>query len=164
MVRAGHPMKQAVAASLASKRKYKKMYKGGEVYSDIDDDAGVNETQHDIQAMGESRPNKVMNPDRQMDDRMLAEALMNQHEDGDEAEGYAMGGLVQPEEDEMNGNEPSEAMESEVGEPMSELDGTPAELDHSVVDGYGIVPGISGEAQAELMKRKKMRRFGKSYG
>lgn len=31
MVKAGHPIKQAVAASLASARKYKKMYEGGEV-------------------------------------------------------------------------------------------------------------------------------------
>lgn len=147
MMKAGHPQKQAIAAALASARKYKKMSEGGMVSNDMDDDVlsdndeNAMRTLGEIQAMGEYRPGEVANPHEQDEERELA---MNLYKKSEEAEmGYAMGGLVEPEMDSPVGNKPTEDMSGPTEEPMA-------------VEKKAM---LSKEAMDALEMHKKKRRF-----
>lgn len=165
MIKAGHPQKQAIAASLANARKYKKMADGGMVVSeDMDEGLGTTDSQdaerslNQIRIEGDYHPETIANPEHEEHDKMLARALYKKGEE-DEILNLAMGGLVQPEHDMDMGNKPSEEMQGETSEPMSELEEEHAELGHPVVEGVPEGLGLSKEAMAAIADKKKRRRF-----
>ena len=88
MVAAGHPLKQAIAASLANSRKYAM---GGYVDEDLDD-----EHERDIVELNEeaSEQGPVANPETQMQEKKLADTL---HQESEAAEAFADGGIVESE-------------------------------------------------------------------
>lgn len=161
LMQSGRPQKQAIAAALSNARKYKKLSAGG--YADFDegaesdDDTEANRSINELQSMGEDRPDEIMNPESQDEERMLARALFNRAE-SDELH-MAMGGLVQPEHGMPLGNKPSEDMSSTTEEPMSSEPAKPSELDHALIDGVPASPGLSDDALAAISERKKRRRF-----
>lgn len=139
MIRAGHPVKQAVAASYANQRKYKKMADGGMVEDDshIEDETGdghqedVGELQHDTQSM-----------DGDADYLMLGNALGKIHED----HGYAHGGMVDEEDDDET------VAEGGPATPMAEM---PITTDNTAE----MSAGLSEEQKKALMMKKQKRVF-----
>ena len=172
LIRSGRPQKQAVAIALNNARKYKKMAAGGIAAEegemeeneisrdDMDQGAGtdLNENSQrdlsEIQSMGESHPNDVMNPEYQDAQKMLAKRLFEKSEKME----YSMGGLVQdgPTGDEPVGNKPSEEMESGLEDPLAEM-----EVDAMADGGMIAAPEkeLSQEAMAALEAKKKKRKF-----
>jgi hypothetical protein len=130
MVKAGHPVKHAIAASLASARKYQKMSDGGMVDNDLDDEheRGLSE----LMEQGDQGP--VSSPSEESMRMDLASALHKKSED-EEFDGFSMGGLVEGDNDSMEGAKPSEMMPAMMGDSLSE------------------------EAKAALMLKKQKRRF-----
>lgn len=164
MMRAGHPKMQAVAAAMASSRKYKKMSDGGLVGDDMDEGAGSDFDENASTTLGErnilgmTHPNSVESPEMQDAQKHLAKALFQKSEE-EEMQGYAMGGLVQPEySDEPLGAKPSENMESSSEEPMSSMPVKPDGLEHRIM-GNPSGPGLSEEAKRALQEKKMKRRF-----
>lgn len=107
--------------------------------------------------------NEVENPEEIEEANLFARALkqksaMKMNVENPGGEGYAMGGLVQPDHDPDMGNKPSEDMNDETEEPMSSMPGRDQKVEHGMdIDPSG--PGLSKEA-LEALKRKKMgRRF-----
>lgn len=150
MVAAGHDPKQAVAASLAHARKYRKMAEGGMVDFDDDLDEGTNNTEDaqrslgELQAQGRSMPQDVENPEMEEHDDHLAKALYDKSQSTD-ALMFAEGGLVEGMADTDVGNMPDEDMADSTEEPMSSEMMSPM--------------GLSMDAQMALMERKKKRRY-----
>ena len=157
MVAAGHPVKQAVAAALAMKRKSKKMAEGGMVDPDDDMDLGTDNAEGaqrslaEIQEAGRSLPQDIASPEMEMHSDHLAKALYKQSQDMDKLS-FAEGGLVEGMEDELNGNEPSMAMPGETDEPMSAEPVHPAPPEHAAVS-------LSEAQKAAIMERKRKRKF-----
>lgn len=98
MVKAGHPLKQAIAASLAKAHAPKNMAMGGEVEEDDVHDLGS------LNEMGEAHPSEVANPENLKEHMNMADALdeyMQKHDQvemDDAKEGktpYAEGGIVE---------------------------------------------------------------------
>lgn len=108
MIRAGHEPEQAVAASYANQRKYKKMAEGGEV-------GEMDTIEHDpnprnIVELNEDAEVNRMEPDEGVDDNhLLAKALAHKEDN------YADGGFVEedPSVDEDLA-EPEEVRENET--------------------------------------------------
>lgn len=79
MVGAGHPVKQAVAASLAKARKYKNMKDGG--WSEGEDESAdeiIEDSEHtpfEEQHLGQQHPSEVANPETQDFHRKFFDAL-----------------------------------------------------------------------------------------
>lgn len=165
MMMAGHPREQAVAAAMASARKYKKMAMGGMVTSDMNEDASSdldeNASTHlpERNALGETQPESVENPDLQDHERNLASALFREGEKNEMDEGYAMGGLVQPEySDEMLGTKPTEGMQDGTEEPMNAIPMKQGGLEHPMM-GNPSGAGLSEEAKRALQEKKMKRRY-----
>ena len=98
MIKAGHPAKQAVAAALASARKYKKMAEGGYVESmarmDRKGPENIERSLYELQQEAESHPDEVENPNEEMEAQGFAKALMRQHDMELSPEHFAEGGEV----------------------------------------------------------------------
>lgn len=165
MVKAGHPLKQAVAASMAMKRKSKKMSadgmysEGGMVDPDNDEGEGTNDSEpvlrslNEIQVQGDMNPADVENPGLEEHSDMLAKALYKKAQN-EEMMPYAMGGLVQPElHDEALGTKPSEDMADSTEEPMSAEPAKPADEEYAE-------SGLSEKAKKALEEKKRLRKYG----
>lgn len=166
MMKAGHPQKQAIAASMSMKRKYEKMDAGGMAYSeggmvgdDMDQDAGSDFNENasrninELQDLGDSHPNDVENPEMQDHQRMLAKALFEKSEENEK--GFAMGGLV---EDESGDEEPDESEiehMAEGGEAGSMLGKEKNKMSEPLMTGQ------SDETMKAIMEHKKKRKFGR---
>lgn len=148
MVRSGHKPKSAIAASLASARKYKKMYDGGMVDDDLDQEHERGLTSLMIQ--GDQPP--IANPE-EMD--MQKKLAMNLHKEEESEEYYAMGGLVEG----MDGDEEPEVMHDGTEEPMSSMPKKPADIGHAIIEGVPMSMGLSEEAKKALAYKKKMRGY-----
>lgn len=166
MVKSGYRPKQAVAASLAKARKYKKMSDGGQVVSDGGmgdmpqeeyfkggkdesmekmDRKGPEDFQrslNEIREDGEYYPSEVANPNEQDEARGFAAALRRKAMGEMSPEGYAYGGMVQdgPEGDEPVGNKPAEGNEKDGG-----MDSTMTENETSMGR-----PGIQGLEHSKM--------------
>lgn len=157
MMKAGHPQKQAIAAALTMARKAKKMAMGGEVMPDNDEGESTDFAQDAQRGLNEMRieggfqENAIANPKEENDEQMLARALQRKSESDEIKEGFAMGGLVEGEQD-MGTGEPDEAMVAETDEPMSELEGFPAEETHPP-------QGLTELAHQAIIEKKRKRRF-----
>lgn len=145
---------QEIAAHLATLRK-KKMAQGGLVGDDMDQGAGsdLNENAerglNELRIQAEDHPSAVENPEYQDAEHALARALFEKAESQEMR--FAMGGLVQSEEDMPLGNKPDEEMSGEMGEPM------PA--DPAATEEAPARPGLSAEAMAAIDAKRKKRRF-----
>lgn len=142
LVKAGHDPKQAVAIALSESRKH--MSEGGLAEPETSDmgpeDYSRNIVQLDQQ--GDMNPAAVMNPDYQKEDQAFADALKRMAGLAKESEGYAMGGLVEPEHDSDLGNKPSE--EEILGKESKEVPPL----------------GLSAEIMDALAAAKKKRKYG----
>lgn len=156
MISAGHDPKQAVAASLATARKYKKMAMGGMVDADDDADEGTNNTEDsqrslgEIQAQGRSLPQEVENPEMEMHADKLAKALYDKAQEN-EMMAFSKGGLVE-DMDTDEGTKPSMDMVAMTEEPMDDEPMKPAPAEHTMM-------GLSEEAKMALMAKKRKRMF-----
>lgn len=164
MMRAGHPKMKAVAAAMASARKYKKMSDGGLVGDDLDEgsssdfDENASTTLGERNILGMTHPNDVENPEMQDAQRSLAKALFQKSEE-EEMQGYAMGGLVQPDHsDELLGAKPSEDMMDSTEEPLSSMPKKPDGLEHRIM-GNPSGAGLSEEAKRAIQEKKMKRRY-----
>lgn len=157
MIAAGHDPKQAVAASLANARKYKKMADGGMVDFDNDDNERTNNAENaqrslsEIQAQGRSLPQDVENPEMEAHDDKLAKALYDKAEE-EEMSAFSAGGLVE-EHDTNVGNKPDMEIASVMAEPLSDEPEKPAEMEHEMPG------GLSEAAKQALMAKKRKRMF-----
>lgn len=157
MVAAGHPLKQAVAAALAMKRKSKKMAEGGMVDPDDDMDLGTDNSEDaqrslaEIQKAGRSLPQDIASPEMEEHSDHLAKALYKQAQDEEKLH-FADGGLIEGMEDREDGNEPSMAMPADTDEPMSAEPEHPAPLEHAVVS-------LNEVQKQAIMDRKRKRKF-----
>lgn len=114
LVGAGHDPKQAVAIALSHSRKYAE---GGMVDDEPEElDRSIGE----INDEGVDYSEKIANPEQQKEDMSFASMLHKQAMK--EMDGYAMGGLVEGEEDSEMGNKPSEDMSSATEEPAAVID------------------------------------------
>lgn len=163
LMKSGRPQKQAVAIALATKRKSaKKMAEGG-MYAeggivDWDDDMhdGPDSENNlrslsEIQEQGDMNPSDITNPQYQDEKRDLAKALFEKSQ-RNEMLSFAEGGLVEGEEDGMDGNEPDLHLDAGTEEPMEDEPSKPAALDH-------LMMGLSEAAKMALMEKKKRRKF-----
>lgn len=123
MVKAGHPLKQAIAASLAHARKFSE----GGLAESMDGDASPEPKDDEL------RP-EMSNPDAEYPERSIVEL----DEDADEAArkeapssslvdalSLAEGGFAQPEysaEEGLEGNEPEPQADASTEEPKSDFD------------------------------------------
>ncbi len=94
MMKSGRPQKSAIAASLASARKFKKMAKGGMVDMDKEDPENYMRSLNEIRDDGEYYPNEVANPNEQDEAQGFAAALRRQANNSLSPENYASGGYV----------------------------------------------------------------------
>lgn len=143
MMRAGHKQPQAIAAALSMKRKSKKMAEGGLVEApdfDMNDMQDEQRDLGDIAEMGKFESNEIANPETQSIERMFAKKLFDESE---KREGYAVGGLVEPE----SGNET----------PAPEVDGTEEPMSDEETP---VVPSaLSEEALRALLAKKTARKL-----
>lgn len=151
MISAGHDPKQAVAASLSSARKYKKMADGGLV--DDDEGLGSNDNESAVRSIAELQdqadmnPSHVENPEEESHARMLAKALYEKSED---MEMMSDGGEVEG----MDGDEmPDEHMASSMDEPMSVEPMAPGPEKEDSMEHLSVM------AREALRAKKKMRKF-----
>jgi hypothetical protein len=114
MVKAGHKPKEAIAASLASARKYKKMSEGGLVDNDMDDD---HRNEYDLNKVGQQMD--VENPEAQSEHQSLAMALMK-HDDDLQDSSYAYGGIAEGDHYAKPGNKHDESIPESTDEPMTD--------------------------------------------
>lgn len=187
MLRAGSPKNQAIAASLMSARKYKKMAKGGMVGSeeefDDNSDPMVPHEGHEHERMMPDETSMAMMDEKGPEDYTRSiydedeeadyhpDEVANPNEQMESAmlakairekamgrpENYAMGGLVQPPKDPDMGNKPSEDMGDETEEPMGSMPMKPSAVGYSPMDKQPSGMGLSEQAM-EALKRKKMGR------
>jgi hypothetical protein len=177
MVAAGHPVKQAIAASLANSRKYAEggmVNTGGGIVNDDEDYAGVDSAMDEpaersngeIQDMGAYHPESVENPTMQERQQHLAKALWKATEDQEIQNMYAMGGMVEPEFSmEMDGTKPmvgSSPMSADMShKPESlfkpDISG-PEREDESGEPASLMKPMGLDMAAMEAIKKKKMQR------
>jgi hypothetical protein len=106
----------------------------------------------DLMAQGDQP--EIANPHEQSIEKHLAAKIQ-----ADEDDFYSMGGLVEGEHDTHEGNKPSEHMEADTSEPMSEEKGHKSELEHKVIEGVPKSMALSEEAMKALEEKKKKRRF-----
>lgn len=147
----------------------KHMAMGGTIAPDHDEHARSDFDQEadrgllELNELGKFEESDHASPESEQEHEMLARALHRKAEE-DELRGMAMGGLVEGEHDEVLGTKPSENMESETEEPMSELEVAPAEEGHAPVDGVPITGALSKEAHeaamARIEEKRKRRRMG----
>lgn len=173
LMNAGHPQKQAIAISLASKRKYKKMAQGGMVNEDFDE-SGTPEpvSMGDEDMYMTSKPsaaaklsyaegNDMEDENRNLvqineDGKYNPSAVANPMEEeyshmfADAIQKMAMGGLVEDmgEMHDSVGNKPSEDMQDGIEEPGADMMSSKADLEH---------PMVSAEAM-EAIRQKRMKR------
>lgn len=141
--------------------------KGGENASmEKMDEKGPEDNQRDIimeDAEANYYPSEVANPNEMNEAQLFASALRkkammkaspeNPEGEMDEDDGYAMGGLVEDEDNMAVSNKPSEDMEDSVED---------REVNSSVGKPFMKEPstlGLSEEAKKALMMKKKMRRY-----
>ena len=105
MVKAGHPVKQAIAAALSHARKHKMMFEGGMVDDDMDIDSDHERTAQELNIEGQDGP--IANPSEESMRQHLEKALHAESE-ATEAQHFSEGGLVESESD-SGTEEPSEA-------------------------------------------------------
>jgi len=184
MVKAGHPQKQAIAAALSMKRKYKKMAHGGELHdvdhhdekkpnvmmadggviredydeglsSDNDEQAEVGLMEHD--ELGKVHEGEVASPEMEEHERILARKLYKQSERG---EMFAHGGLVEEmDHDGALGTKPElDWIDDGDSELMSAEPAKAASLDHAQ-EGVPMGPGLPEDARKAIEERKKKRRY-----
>lgn len=160
LVDSGHKPKQAIAIALANARKYKKMAEGGWVEGQ--DEPATNPAHQDEEGLSEN----VMEEERQ-DSGLESEGLSHNNETPEfNAEpsmpmghAEAADGLVEALlADTSLGNKPV-VHEDGTEEPMSELAGTEADLEHPMESGVPMSPALSKEAIEALKRKKAMRRF-----
>jgi hypothetical protein len=177
MMKSGRPRNQAIAASLSSARKYKKMADGGMVegYEEDDNDmpevpmyadggmvAGsmkekdpedYNRSITELQMEARSYPNEVANPETHARDSAFAEALRKkaQMEMGAEGANFAMGGEVEsmPDEDDIHGA---------TADSYSTMPGKEQGVEDKM-ERMPSGPGLSEEAKQAIMERKARRRY-----
>jgi len=147
MIDAGHDPKQAVAAGYAMQRKYKKMYEGGHVLDDYDEDASSDMDQEadrslgELRDLGEEHPDVIQNPEQHEMEMKLAKKL---HDEVEAQELYS-GGLV--EDFDTDAEEPKKTkIVSATGEPMSVMPAHPGG------------PNITAAAMEALAKKKQSRK------
>lgn len=188
MVRGGYKPKQAIAASLAKARKFKKMAEGGEAQSledggmedmpapemfqggkdesmaEMDSKGpedytrGLNEIRED----GEYYPDEVANPSQMAEAQGYAMALKRQVMEKKGPENYAMGGLVEAdsaEDERLHGTQPEYINNDGTEEPMSMMPKKPDPMEHPKMgDPMGM--GLSEEAKMALRMKKSARKYG----
>ena len=101
MINAGHKPKQAIAAALATARKYKKMAAGGVVegtehYDDGRDE--VHRSLYEMQQLADYNPNEIANPHEETEEAAFTAYLKAKHEEEPSPENMlAEGGEVSEE-------------------------------------------------------------------
>lgn len=152
MMKAGHPKKQAIAAALSMKRKSAKMAEGGMVGDEDNLDSEHERNLYELMEQGDQPP--VANPHVEDLQKKLAQAL---HAASEKEEYMYDGGLVEG----MDGDEEPMVKHDGTAEPMSELEGHEAALEHSQIEGVPELKpsGLSEEAKKAIEMKKKMRKF-----
>lgn len=110
--------------------------------------------------------NEVTNPNELEESARFARALRRKAGmimNVEDPDGYAMGGLVQPDHDPDMGNKPDEEMNDGTEEPMSSMPMRPDGLEHRVMDDPSGM-GLSKEAMEAIRMKKKGRRFPTNNG
>lgn len=138
MIKSGHKPKQAIAAALASARKYAK----GGMVEDDDLDSEHERGLFDMMEQADQPP--IASPETEDMQMALAKKIQEK----DMAEEYAMGGLIESEHDTPVGDKPTEDMDG----PMMEEE--PMPMVHVSDSG-----GLTNEALQAIADRKKRRRF-----
>jgi hypothetical protein len=152
MVKAGHPVKQAVAAALSHARYHKKMAMGGEVNpaleyaqdkkdEDFDIDDGHERGLAEYAIISQDGP--VASPEEQAMRKHLGEAL---HEESERQEFYAQGGMIEPEE----AKEAADHMAMETEEFK--------EMEHAKPHGQDGLK-LPEDVKRAIMAKKQSRRF-----
>jgi len=108
----------------------------------------------DLMAQGDQPEDE--GPEQQHMEKLLAEKIA-----ADEDDFYSDGGLVEGRDEAHNkeGNMPSEHMEADTDEPMSEEKGHKAELEHHEIMGVPMSAALSKEAKEAIERKKKNRRY-----
>lgn len=157
MIRSGKKPKEAIAAALAMGRK--KMAAGGMVESDDEmlskGPEDYQSTMGELMERGNYRPQDISNPAQMDEDKRIAEALRRQTQDALGMDGmahYAMGGLVEGEEDSDLGNKPDEDMVADTDEPMSAMPMKASPMEHRV-------PMLTDDAMSAIEEKRKKRRY-----
>lgn len=170
MVKSGRPAKQAVAASLAQQRKYKKMYAGGMVEGelpegDIDDssDGVQGKPVYPLVDAGESLSENVEQVNRSLADA-LEGARYASNQEGTLVSEPDMAVMGEPMADgarePISGDETPEVGAAMTAEPMSDEPMKAAELGHTMIGEVPAGPMLSKEAlEAIRLKRQNRRLF-----
>lgn len=166
MVAAGHPVKNAVAASLAMARKSKKMAMGGMV----DDDEGSVESagepvypeNDDAEGLSDSVMDAEMGADGLQARKMKANDNSVSYQADDSVAGSMMSksGLKQADLAQALGNKPDLGWINDgTGEPMGDEPDKPTDMEHSKIEGVPMGMGLSSEAMEALKKKKNRRQY-----
>jgi hypothetical protein len=166
MMKSGHPQKQAIAASLANQRKYKKMAMGGMVeLPDEDDNIDGMRAGEPVYPMEDAADTLSFNVEKE---NGLAEHLQkaryaaNQERTlvPDTSEMVKGNQFDQHQEEEpMSGDETPEVLHDGTEEPMSMEPKKPSALDHAMIGGVPMGSMLSKEAKEAIMKKRASRRF-----